>query len=64
MEQPDEDDDAAAIVLLHAMLATGTAVATARLRADNTNELTVTKLDFDKLLTSTRYDAWFRENLR
>ncbi|KAE9313823.1 hypothetical protein PF008_g19636 [Phytophthora fragariae] len=64
MEQPDKDDNAAAIVLLHAMLVAGTAVATARLRADNTNELTVTKLDFDKLLTSTRYDAWFCENLR
>ncbi|GMF40658.1 unnamed protein product [Phytophthora fragariaefolia] len=57
-------EEAKIFVLLVVVCAAAIVGSSTRLRADNENVLTVTKLDFNFLLASRRYNGWFRGNLR
>ncbi|GMF55185.1 unnamed protein product [Phytophthora fragariaefolia] len=59
-----EDMGNAVMIVLESASVAAAAVASSSARADAEFERTVTKLNFEKLLTSERYDGWFRDHLR
>lgn len=65
MTRSTDEDEEAVVVIMEAIAAAAIAAASSTtLREVAQNQLTVTKLDFDALLTSSRFDGWFRDNLR